>query len=150
IAAVRELIISNTFMPTELKEIDVDLVELVLDPRNPRFVSDAQSADLMDDADASSAKIQDGLLKRFSGTAGNQSTEEEDVETTNIKDLRESMLRIGYVAIDKIVVRKLDDGKYLVIEGNRRVATLKSLFRDYEAANPPLNGANERTQFEVH
>jgi hypothetical protein len=138
-------------MATELKEIDVDLDDLILDPRNPRFVKDAQSADLVEDAQASSATIQDGLLKRFSGAAANQTTDEDDVETTNIKDLRESMLRIGYVAIDKIVVRKLDGGsKYLVIEGNRRVATLKSLFRDYEATNPPLNGATERTQFEAH
>jgi hypothetical protein len=139
------------FMPTELKDLDVDLADLFLDPHNPRFVGDSKPVQQVDDANASSTKVQDGLLRRFSGTSSNQATEEDDLETTNIKDLRESMLRIGYVAIDKIVVRKLnEDGKYLVIEGNRRVATLKSLFRDYALTNPPLNEATARTQFEAH
>lgn len=50
-----------------------------------------------------------------------------------IKDLLESFKSNGILKIDNILVRALpENGGYLVVEGNRRVATLKSILSDYE------------------
>lgn len=49
-----------------------------------------------------------------------------------IKDLIDSFKSNGILKIDNILVRPLTDGAFLVIEGNRRVATLKALIEDYE------------------
>ena len=46
----------------------------------------------------------------------------------------ESFKENGYLKIDNIIVRPLDDSKeqYLVVEGNRRITTLKVLKELYE------------------
>jgi len=49
-----------------------------------------------------------------------------------IIDLIESFKTNGYLRVDNILVRKLKNDKYLIIEGNRRVATLKYLQKLYE------------------
>ncbi|ART64677.1 hypothetical protein B9H00_08690 [Kushneria marisflavi] len=56
----------------------------------------------------------------------------------NISDLETSILRNGFLEVDKIVVKELDDRsegskkkEFLVIEGNRRVAAFKSLISEY-------------------
>ena len=68
---------------------------------------------------------------------------------TNIRDLYDSMLRIGFVGIDRIVVRVLGD-KFLVIEGNRRLATVKSILDDYKERRPPLDKPDVRRRTERH
>ena len=42
-----------------------------------------------------------------------------------VKALRDSIIEVGFLPIDRIVVTKLDDNSFLVIEGNRRIAALK-------------------------
>ncbi|MEY3787694.1 hypothetical protein BCS42_01125 [Crenothrix sp. D3] len=49
-----------------------------------------------------------------------------------IKDLIDSFKSNGILKIDNILVRPLPDGNFLVIEGNRRIATLKALIEDNE------------------
>lgn len=49
-----------------------------------------------------------------------------------IKDLLESFKSNGILKIDNILVRALPDGGFLVVEGNRRIATLKSILNDHE------------------
>jgi hypothetical protein len=139
-------------MATKLTELDLALEELLLDPNNPRFVQRTQSAGFVSDEDAGTDEKQEGILRQFSAVATDQANDDEDEpDTTSIQDLRDSMLRIGYVAIDKIVVRRVAaTGKYLVLEGNRRVATLKSLKRDYDAGSAPFHQAAKRSDFERH
>ena len=45
----------------------------------------------------------------------------------NIIDLIESFKSNGYLKVDNILVRKLKKDQYLIIEGNRRIATIKYL-----------------------
>ena len=45
----------------------------------------------------------------------------------NIIDLIESFKSNGYLKVDNILVRKIKKDKYLIIEGNRRIATIKYL-----------------------
>ena len=59
------------------------------------------------------------------------------LEKEMLGELRNSILRNGFLEIDRIVVRPLEDpdparsGLYVVVEGNRRTAALKGLVRDY-------------------
>ena len=50
----------------------------------------------------------------------------------NVRDLVASIKANGWLDIDPILVEAKDKGRYLVVEGNRRVATLKYLERRYE------------------
>ena len=46
----------------------------------------------------------------------------------HIKELLESFKGNGYLKIDNVIVRQIEEeNAYLVVEGNRRVATLKDL-----------------------
>jgi hypothetical protein len=42
-----------------------------------------------------------------------------------IRSLRDSILEVGFLPVDRIVVSEIDNKNYLVIEGNRRLAALK-------------------------
>jgi hypothetical protein len=53
-------------------------------------------------------------------------------EFFSIKELIDSFKKVGYVPIDKIVVRDIGGGKYVVLEGNRRVSALKLLKAQHE------------------
>src|SRR5947207_2649838 len=105
-----------------LQEIQIPIEDLLLDPNNPRFISDlAERTKIPDDKIADK---QEETLKRFGRTS---TAEDPEFDVTNIRDLYDSMLRIGFVGIDRIVVRPISKAKkYLVLEGNRRVATVKS------------------------
>ena len=50
----------------------------------------------------------------------------------NVRDLIASIKANGWLDIDPILVERKEKGRFLVVEGNRRVATLKYLQRRYE------------------
>ncbi|MDM8562174.1 AAA family ATPase, partial [Candidatus Marithioploca araucensis] len=60
----------------------------------------------------------------------------------NIKDLLDSFKANDYLPVDQIQVRPLDAGGYIVVEGNRRVATLKYLQSEYEQKGIELGQLN--------
>lgn len=137
---------TETNIPTKLVELDVELRSLLLDPNNPRFVQKPETAPIVSDDEAASEKLQGEILARFSPKPTDSDSEESDEpDTTNIRDLRDSLLRIGYVGIDKIVVRQLGKtGTFIVLEGNRRVAALKSLQIEYDTGAMKKRGDYER------
>lgn len=65
------------------------------------------------------------------------------LRATGLKELHDSIVANGFLPIERIVVTPYEDGageaegKYLVIEGNRRVAALKQI-RDEQAGGVPL------------
>jgi hypothetical protein len=129
-----------------LQEIQVPLENLLLDPNNPRFISGLTEPPRALDEEIEGKQEQ--TLRRFSR---NPPAEDPDFEVTNIFDLYESMCRIGYVGIDKIVVRSIqENSKYLVLEGNRRIATVKSILRDYEKKLSPLDRPSSRKAVEFY
>lgn len=102
--------------------ISVNLADLLLDPNNPRCVTSlAIEPPVPDDA---IEPRQEKLLQQFN-SAGSS-------EFFDIKDLLQSFQEVGYVPIDKLVVRRLPTGKFLVLEGNRRVTALKILQRRFQ------------------
>ena len=127
-----------------LTESTLPVDQLLLDPDNPRFIADltARPPTPADDIE----KRQPQVLDRFRRTVDSGDS---DLDVTNIRDLYASMLRIGFVGIDRIVVRKINH-KFLVVEGNRRVATVKHLRRDYDSRTPPLDRPAQRAEFDAH
>ncbi len=130
-----------------LQEKTIGIAELLLDPNNPRFVHDlSETTEIPDDR---VPDLQTDTLKMYDRHP--TATDDEDIGVINISDLYDSMRRIGFVGIDRIVVRPLNgSGKYLVIEGNRRIATVKSILRDLAEKAPPLDKPSARQEVEAH
>ena len=107
-------------MTTERITKSID--DLILDPNNYRFIDKSEykfvPEDQVDDTRVQQRTI--GLI-----TGKNQD---------NIKDLITSFKANGFLDIDQIQVKEVGD-KYLVLEGNRRVATLKYLWEEYKKGN---------------
>src|SRR5438445_12041627 len=94
--------------PAKLTMAQLSLDDLLLDPNNPRFVEDL---DLKDEApDEKVEALQDEALKRFR-TKADEDREGDDESFFGVHDLIESMSQIGFVSIDRVVVRKLDAKK---------------------------------------
>ena len=98
----------------EQKVLPIDV--LFLDPNNPRFWSEQtqKMADIPDN------KVPDDL---------HQTRTRARIAEHGLEELKNSILRNGFLPLDRIVVRQLEGlpGKYVVIEGNRRLAALKTL-----------------------
>jgi AAA15 family ATPase/GTPase len=102
----------------------VSLKNLYLDPKNYRFIDHKNYAKIDSDKDPTNLSVQSSVYKLVAGT-----------NNDNIKDIIDSFMTNGYVEVDQIQVRDLGRGKYLVIEGNRRVTTLKYLESEYKKGN---------------
>lgn len=98
----------------ELSEATICIDDLFLDPNNPRFW-DEQTRRKIPDSRATEEKIQTRV--------------EQEIRKHGIEELQYSILRNGFLPLDRIVVRPLEGnaGKYVAVEGNRRLAALKLL-----------------------
>lgn len=111
-----------------LDEIKVAIDDLLLDPNNPRFVRDLRESERVPDERLE--EKQGATLRLFDNR---RAGEDDEFDVTNISDLYASMTTIGFVPIDRVVVRPIrGSSKYLVIEGNRRISTVKLILRGYE------------------
>lgn len=93
---------------------------LYLDPNNYRFRDKAAYVEVHE-SNVTDQSIQQRTLGFISGA-----------RNEDLKDLIDSFKQNGYLPVDQIQVRRVDEKKIIVIEGNRRVAALKVLARDYE------------------
>lgn len=98
----------------------VSLVNLYLDPNNFRFVDNPEYR-LVAAEDVFKAEVQ-----RLAQTLVAGKSQE------HIQDLIDSLKENGWLEIDPILAERRESGKFLVVEGNRRVATLKHLRRQYQ------------------
>lgn len=112
-----------------LPEKTISIHDLLLDPNNPRFISSLEVPARVPEEKIQA--VQSATLGRFSKSPQAQDRE---FDVTKIDNLYQSMLRIGFVGIDRVVVRKIGNSdKYLVLEGNRRIATVRTILADYKA-----------------
>ena len=125
-----------------LDEIKVSIEDLLLDPNNPRFTTGFKEYSAISDKEIESKQRE--VLKKIDK---NPSSNEEDV--TNIEDLYKSMISIGYVPIDRIVVRPIrNSSKFIVLEGNRRISTIKKILGDFKNQQSPFDNLEKRKQLE--
>ncbi|MCX6584255.1 MAG: AAA family ATPase [Candidatus Aminicenantes bacterium] len=105
---------------------EISLKNLYLDPNNFRLIHE------QDYVETPTSKIKDKVVSQrtFRLIAGERNQ--------NIQDLIESFKASGYLPIDQIQIKELENGDYMVVEGNRRVAALKLLANEYETKNIDL------------
>jgi hypothetical protein len=111
-ASIKELL--------SLERYQVALSQLYLDPRNPRFGGNSK----LPDTRIAEGPIQENARKK--------------IEEIGVEDLLSSIRTHGFVPTDPIVVREFSDGKYVALEGNRRVGTLKKLSDSHTAGETHL------------
>ena len=99
---------------------------LLLDPNNYRFLDITGYKNVGQRARYSEAGVQERALNLLLNT-----------ESFELNSLRNSILSNGFVPFEQIIVERYDsdaeEPKYLVIEGNRRVAAVKTILRDHTA-----------------
>ena len=97
----------------------VSLASLYLDPNNFRF-ADHEDYRAVVPEDVFKSDVQRRTTKLVLGS--NQA---------NVQDLMDSIQENGWFDLDPILVERREGGRFLVVEGNRRVATLKHMQRRY-------------------
>lgn len=120
--------------PFEFEGEDISVSKLLLDPNNYRFLD----------------------RKKFKKKATNRSHEESVQRATlesldqsyQLDELKHSIITNGYVPMERIIVvpYSAKPGYFLVVEGNRRVAALKSLLKEEQEGVRVLT-AGQRSSF---
>lgn len=98
-----------------MKAQPVTLEQVYLDPNNPRLEI---------------LKLEPVADERFV-ELGIQQACLEQLRNFGLNDLVENIRTSGFCTIDRVVLRRFDEDKYIVVEGNRRVAALKLLQEDH-------------------
>jgi hypothetical protein len=109
---------------TRLKTIEVSVYDLLLDPNNPRLIRELGDIKCVPDEDIENENLQSTLLDKFDISG----SKKEDAGFFNTEGLANGIEEVGLVPGNAIAVRKLQNSnKYVVIEGNRRISTVKHL-----------------------
>jgi hypothetical protein len=105
-----------------LKEINLKIEQLFLDPNNPRYADIAEIANPVPEGKVTDDKVQARALERIMDAR------------LEVQQLMDSIRKIGFLTVDRLVVVPLPEpDKYKVIEGNRRLGAIKSLLDDLGA-----------------
>jgi len=99
----------------KMKPIKVKLEQVYLDPNNPR-VEVPMKKKVPEDRIYEKG-IQEGCLEKL--------------KEGGLFDLIGSIKNCGFSTVDRVVLRHLKNEKYIVVERNRRVATLKILVESH-------------------
>lgn len=100
----------------------LSLKSLFLDPNNYRFIDSVNYVRVTEDL-APAPEVQRRTNALILGKNGE-----------NVRDLIDSFRKNGFLPVDQIQVRRISEsGRFLVVEGNRRVATLKYLQSRHES-----------------
>jgi len=128
-----------TELSSHLISMTVRPDQLFLDPFNPRFEGKKELYKLPNNvADPFDFKLQERLREIMKKNYG-------------ISEIYESISKVGFLKMDRIVVYEADKDKYIALEGNRRVASIKSVIHDDENGRmkEPLSDKVKETLKEV-
>src|ERR1700676_5279560 len=108
-------------LPGLLVPKTISLNDILLDPNNPRFAALGQPIDAVPEPRFAEKRVQDQAYDRMK------------TPRFDVPELRDAIKNLGFLPMDRIVVRRWhgpenqQPQKYVVIEGNRRLAALKWL-----------------------
>lgn len=106
-----------------LKPVRLLLKDVFLDPNNPRFVRD--DSELVPDSRIIEVSIQESALAKM--------------ENEVLDDLIENIKEVGFLSIDRMVVRQVGSSEnYVIVEGNRRLSSLKKIKAAHESGEISL------------
>ncbi len=111
--------------PNDFPEKDLSLDQIFLDPNNPRFASEK-------DVITPEEKIIDPTVQELCAFK---------MQKYELEELKKSIKEVGFVPVDRIVVKplKAKADSYVVLEGNRRIAALKTLAKENAQGVTPIN-----------
>lgn len=110
----------------KLEPTIVSLADLLLDPNNYRFL-DEKPPTIVLEKRFQDESVQDAALKRL-------------LADSHFQPLKDSILANGFLKSEPLVIKHHND-KYVVLDGNRRVATVKYIIQEY------LNGSGSDKDF---
>jgi hypothetical protein len=111
----------------KLEKVKVEIDNLLLDPNNPRF------ADISDD-------VLNIDKSRFSESAIQAVAYEKMMNPKfDVITLANSISTVGFIPVDNIVVGKLNEKQFYVIEGNRRTSAIKYLLKQHTLGLTTIN-----------
>ncbi len=112
--------------PDRLDERPVPIVQIMLDPNNPRL------ADLQTEPVPEARIVEDGVQAR--------TLRQLNEGRFDMGGLRNSIRRSGLLPIDRIVVRPIEGQQdpVVVVEGNRRIAAIKTLLTQHDGGEITL------------
>ena len=99
------------------------LDQIYLDPNNYRF-RDHKDYRFVEDKDITNTQVQKRTTNFITGK-----------NNSGIADLVASFKKSGFLPVDQIQVAEIHGDVYKVVEGNRRIATLKYLQEEYQKGN---------------
>jgi hypothetical protein len=117
-----------------LAPIELTLDQLLLDPNNPRFADFGESSDPVPESRISEERVQRDTLERMK------------TARFDVAELRDTIKTVGFLPVDRIIVRAWGGNKegqpsrYVVVEGNRRVAALRWLNELHETGRETFTG----------
>lgn len=129
-------------LPALLSPISLHLDQLLLDPNNPRFSELGEALNQIPEGRFADEKVQANTFEKMKDP------------TFDVAELRDTIKAIGFLPMDRIVVRKWkvasDPQKYVVVEGNRRATALKWLVDLHDVGKETFDDAklNNLTAFE--
>ena len=103
---------------SQFKEANLKLDQLILDPNNFRF-QDAPDFVYADPKRFAESTVQNKAFERLRSEA--------------LIPLKNSILKNGFLPFERLVVAPYEDGRYVVMEGNRRLAALRWIESDQKA-----------------
>lgn len=111
-------------LATKFKPGNLSPDHLLLDPNNPRYQGDFQDFVFVPYEQISEPLHQTRAMARLLE------------ERFGVRQLAESIAEVGYLPIDNLVVSPYSKEKYLVIEGNRRLAAIRLILSGKVLATP--------------
>jgi len=112
----------------KLTSVNVKPEQLLLDPNNYRFHDLDGYRPIINQRKYADVHVQDKTLSLLQFTPEFQ-----------LQSLKDSILTNGFIPLEQLVVEEYDtsDGKtrYLVVEGNRRIAAIKTLLDEYQSGS---------------
>ena len=111
-----------------LRPLKVSPVQLLLDPNNPRIVTDISTDRKFTPKEITTSEVQDYILSVINKQAH------------HIAELIRGIRASGFIDKgDDMIVRRIPNtDKYLVIEGNRRTTAIKHILNDTKNLNPTV------------
>lgn len=107
------------------KKISID--NLLLDPNNPRF------ADISDESlNIPQAKFGEDKVQK-------NASDKMMHPRFDVQSLANSIETVGFYNVDNIVARDIENGQYVVVEGNRRTTAIKHLINQFELGQSVLD-----------
>ncbi len=107
----------------KLTEKTIKLEAVLVDPNNPRL--DEMGFEEVPDDRIAEEDVQKEAIA--------------NMKRIGLKDIIEKVKEFGFLPVDRVVIRPLKEDKFVVLEGNRRISSLKGLVEDHARGRVNLN-----------